>query len=69
MESTRREFELTYPDYAINYRHENPFYHLKSGAFLTQDSARPFLRLMKENYSSAFIVSDEIELKEVLLYQ
>jgi len=69
METTRREFEMTYPDYKISYRHENPFYHLKTGAFLTQASARPFLRLMQENYSSAFIVSDEIDVEEVLLYQ
>jgi SPOR domain len=69
MESTRREFELTYPDYKIHYRHDNPFYHLQSGAFITQASARPFLRLMKEKYASAFIVSEEIDLEEVLLYQ
>jgi len=69
METTRREFEITYPDYQIHYRHENPFYHLKSGAFLTQASARPFLRLMQEKYASAFVVSDEIDLEEVLLYQ
>ena len=68
-EATRKKFEMTYPDYQIHYRHENPFYHLKSGAFLTQASARPFLRLMQEKYASAFVVSDEIELKEVLLYQ
>ena len=69
METTRKEFEVTYPDYKIYYQHENPFYHLKSGAFLTQASARPFLRLMQETYASAFVVSDEIDLEEVLLYQ
>ena len=69
METTRRDFETTYPDLEIYYQHENPFYHLKSGAFLTQKAARPFLRLMQETYASAFVVSDEIELKEVLLYQ
>lgn len=68
METTRREFETTYPDYKIYYQHENPFYHLKSGAFFTQASARPFLRLMLENYASAFVVSDEIDVEEVLLY-
>ena len=69
METTRKEFEATYPDYKIYYQHENPFYHLKSGAFLTQAAARPFLRLMQESYASAFVVSDEIDLEEVLLYQ
>ncbi len=69
MEATRKEFETTYPDYEIYYQHDNPFYHLKSGAFLTQISARPFLRLMQENYVSAFVVSDKIDLEEVLLYQ
>jgi len=69
MEATRKEFQATYPDYTIHYQHENPFYHLKSGAFLTQASARPFLRLMQEKYSSAFVVSEEIDLEEVLIYQ
>jgi sporulation related protein len=69
MEKTRKEFESTYQKYKIYYQHENPFYHLKSGAFLTQASARPFLRLMQEKYVSAFVVSDEINLEEVLLYQ
>ncbi len=69
VEATRRVFEATFPEYQIHYRHDNPFYHLKSGAFLTQTSARPFLRLMQEKFASAFVVSDEIKLKEVLLYQ
>lgn len=69
MEATRKEFEIIYPDYKMYYQHENPFYHLKSGAFITQAAARPFLRLMQENYASAFVVSDEIDLEEVLLYQ
>lgn len=69
METTRREFEATYSDYKIYYQHDKPFYHLKSGAFLTQAAARPFLRLMQKSYASAFVVSDDIDLEEVLLYQ
>lgn len=69
VETARTRFERKYPDYKIYYSHEKPFYHLKTGAFLTQATARPFLRILQEEYGSAFIVSAEIELVEVLLYQ
>ena len=47
---------------------KNPFYHLKTGAFLTQADARPLLQEIKEVYRSAFIVADEVELSEVIDY-
>ena len=69
MDRTKSTFERNYPDYDLDFTHENPFYHLKTGAFVTQQSARPFLSKMREEFSGAFIVSDQITLSEVLKYQ
>lgn len=69
VESTRTEFRTLYPDYPVYYNHEDPYYHLKTGAFLTQATARPFLSKIRETYSTAFIVADEIDVSEVLLFQ
>lgn len=69
MENARANFRARYPDYELIFTHENPFYHLKTGAFMTQGHARPFLRTLQRHFPSAFIVADEIELSEVLTYQ
>lgn len=66
MESTRDEFAELFPDRVLHYKHDNPFYHLKTGAFLTQAAARPYLKEIKEVYRSAFIVADEVDVSEVV---
>lgn len=68
MENTQRDFKRNFPDYELRFSHENPFYHLKTGAFRTQDAARPFLKQMQEQYPNAFLVTDDIEMQEVLRY-
>ena len=68
MERVRSTFDNLYPEYTLDFTHENPFYHLKTGAFLTQQDARPFLLKMREHYTSAFLVSEEIEVADVLNY-
>ncbi len=68
MESTRDEFGELFPDRVLHYKHDNPFYHLKTGAFLTQAAARPYLKEIKEVYKSAFIVADEVDVSEVIEY-
>ena len=68
MESTRDKFSEEFPGHILHYKHENPFYHLKTGAFLTQAAARPYLKEIKDVYKSAFIVSDEVDVSEVIEY-
>ena len=68
MESTRDEFGELFPDRVLHYKHDNPFYHLKTGAFLTQGAARPYLKEIKEVYKSAFSVADQVEISEVIQY-
>lgn len=69
MEQVRSRFKRLYPGYELHFTHENPYYHLKTGAFLTQQSARPVLQELRKDFPGAFLVAGEIELKEVLLYQ
>ena len=68
MEKVQREFISEFPDYNLHFKHENPFYHLKAGAFTSQAAAWPFLKMMQEKYPDAFLVTDDVELEEVLIY-
>jgi hypothetical protein len=68
MESTQAKFKRLYPEYELQFVHQNPYYHLRTGAFLTQQDARPMLRKMQRNFAGAFIVTDEFEIHEVLSY-
>ncbi len=69
IESERQRFRELFPDYQVEFSHENPFYHLKSGAFLTQSAARPFLYQIRTEFPGAFAVADDIDVSEVLLYR
>jgi len=68
MESTQAKFRNQYPEYELRFEHQNPYYHLKTGAFLTQQDARPMLKKMQHEFPGAFIVTDEFEMAEVLEY-
>ena len=68
METNRQKFQNKYPEYKLIFNHEPPFFHLQTGAFLTKQDALPFLERMKRDYVSAFLVSDEIEVSELLRY-
>ena len=69
LDKTKSNFEYKYPGYELLFSHENPFYHLKTGAFISQQDARSFLEKIRRDYSGAFIVADDIELSEVLKYR
>ncbi len=69
METARRKFENTYPEYELMFNHVPPFFHLQTGAFLTKQDALPFMQKMKKNFSGAFLVSDEIEVHELMNYE
>lgn len=69
MESARKKFAETYPDYDAVFTHEPPFFHLKAGAFLKKQDALPFLERMKETYPGAFLVADQLQAAELLRYQ
>ncbi len=68
MEESQSKFKRRYPEYDLLFEHQNPYYHLKTGAFLSQQDARPFLKKLHKDFPAAFIVSDEFEILEVLNY-
>jgi SPOR domain len=68
MEETQSKFKRLYPEYELLFEHQNPYYHLKTGAFLSQLDTRPMLKTMQRQFPGAFVVADEFEMAEVLNY-
>jgi len=68
METARRNFERNYPEYPVIFIHNEPYFHLKVGAFMTIQKAQAFLRTMQEDYPQAITVSDLLKVEELLLY-
>lgn len=68
METVQRAFERKYPDYPVHFAHNEPYWYLKTGAFLTNQKAQAFMKQMSKEYPSSLIVSDLIKGEEFLLY-
>jgi len=68
METARRTFERNYPEYPVVFVHNEPYFHLKVGAFITVQKAQAFLRKMQEDYPQAITVTDLLKVEELLLY-
>ena len=68
METVQREYERKYPDYPIHFAHNEPYWYLKTGAFLSNQKARAFMKEMGKEYPSSIVVSDMIKGEEFLLY-
>jgi len=68
MESVRHKFENLYPEYPVHTTHNDPYFQLKTGAFLTMQKTQAFLKMMQKEYPAAIPVTDEIEIDEFLLY-
>ena len=68
MESVKRNFEYKYPDYPTHVVNNQPYFHLKTGAFLTAQKAQAFLKKLQHDYPAAILVTDMIKNEELLLY-
>ena len=68
MESLKRNFENKYPEYPVVFIHNEPFYHLKVGAFLTMQKTQAFLKKMQHDYPQTIPVTDILKVEELLLY-
>ena len=68
MESARRVFEKRYPEYPVIFIHNEPYFHLKVGAFTTMQKAQAFLKKMQQDYPQAIPVTDNLKVEELLLY-
>lgn len=69
MESTQYKFKRRYPEFELIFEHRDPFYNLKTGAFLSQQDTRPMLRKIQRDFPGAFVMTDKFEISEVLEYQ
>ena len=68
METVQREYERKYPDYPVHFAHNEPYWYLKTGAFITNQKAQAFMKQMAKEYPSSIIVTDMIKGEELLLY-
>ena len=68
VENAQRSFEYKYPDYPTHVINNQPYFHLKTGAFLTSQKAQAFLKKLQHEYPSAIMVEDEVKSEELLLY-
>jgi hypothetical protein len=68
MESAKRTFERKYPEYPVVFVHNEPYFHLKVGAFTTMQKAQAFIRKLQEDYPQAIPVTDVLKVEELLLY-
>ena len=68
METVRHKFENNYPDFPIHTTHNDPYFQLQTGAFLTMQKAQAFLKMLQKEYPAAIPVTDEIKVDELLLY-
>src|SRR5688500_9137208 len=67
METIQREFERRYPDYPVHFAHNEPYWYLKTGAFLTNQNAQALMKQMAKEYRDSIIVTDMIKGEELLL--
>jgi hypothetical protein len=68
VESVQRTFENRYPDYPTHVVNNQPYFHLKTGAFLTAQKAQAFLKKLQRDYPAAIIVADMLTSEELLIY-
>lgn len=56
----KREFEATHPELPIYLSYEQPYYRLRVGDFRSRIEAEKYLRILKPQYSVAFVTADII---------
>lgn len=66
MESTRRKFARTFPQIRSFWKHKEPYYYLRAGAFANKLEALPELQKIKRKFPRAYIVIDKIKYSELI---
>lgn len=56
----KKEFEELYPELPIYLSYEQPYYRLRVGDFRNRVEAEKYLRILKPQYSLAFVTADII---------
>lgn len=66
MESTLRRMKNAYPDIKFVWTFNEPFYHVKAGAYANRVDAIPLQYALKKEFPGAFPVREELEVLELL---
>lgn len=70
LEETKAKFDQQYPQYPSKWKHEPPYYKLRTGAFTDRARATTFLYRLKRHFPSAYpAVVRDIRPSELLLYR
>lgn len=59
MDSAMRNFQSRYPNIAVDWVHERPYYKLRAGAFTSKLEATRVLYSLKKDYPSAYPAQDK----------
>ena len=68
MESTRSKFSQSFPQFRSFWKHKEPYYYLRAGAFANKLEALPELKKIKRKFPSAYIVLDKIKYSELIAH-
>lgn len=58
MENAKQNFQYQYPNIAVNWVHEKPYYKLRAGAFASKLEATRMLYILKREYPGAYPAKD-----------
>lgn len=58
MKNLERRFQYDFPNIATSFIHDRPYYKLRVGAFETKLEGQRLLNIIREDYSSAYLVID-----------
>lgn len=58
MENEKQNFQYQYPNIAVNWVHEKPYYKLRAGAFASKLEATRMLYILKREYPGAYPAKD-----------
>ena len=67
MESAMQTFRYRYPELAVDWFHDSPYFKLRVGAFATKIEATRMLHILKKDYPGAYRVLDNKMKPEELL--
>ncbi len=65
VEDAKRSLQSKYPDVAIDWTHEKPYYKLKAGSFRAKFETLPLLNLLKSDYPTAYPAKDKVKLRDL----
>ncbi|MBC6994740.1 SPOR domain-containing protein [Neolewinella lacunae] len=66
LEAVESEFKVNYPSVPVDWVHNNPYYKLRAGAFVTKQEAERLKFTLGRQFEGVYLVKDEIKESELL---